>query len=97
MKLRHPYCTATVWPSGKITCTGTHTEEDAKKAARRIARIIQRLGFDVRFKNYRVVNVVASCAFPFGIRISQFASANRSRARYMDLVEHQLRLSAMKL
>jgi hypothetical protein len=44
MKLRHPYTTASIWSSGKITCTGANTEQEAKTAARKFSRILQKLG-----------------------------------------------------
>lgn len=47
MKLRHPYTTASIWSSGKITCTGATSEDQAKVAARRFARCLQNLGFKV--------------------------------------------------
>jgi TATA-box binding protein (TBP) (component of TFIID and TFIIIB) len=40
--------------SGKITCTGANSEDQALIAARRFARIIQKLGFNAKFRNYRV-------------------------------------------
>ncbi|KAG8042628.1 hypothetical protein G9C98_005262 [Cotesia typhae] len=60
MKLRRPYTTASIWSSGKVTCTGAETEHEAKVAARRIARSLQKLGFKVRFNNFRVVNVLGT-------------------------------------
>ena len=44
MKLRRPYTTASMWSSGKITCTGANSEEQAKVAARKYARVLQKLG-----------------------------------------------------
>jgi len=82
MKLRRPRCTASIWSSGKITMTGATTEEDAKRGARRCARLIQKLGFNVRFTNYRVVNVLGSCTMPFAIRIADFSSAHPRIASY---------------
>lgn len=74
MKLRNPYTTASVWSSGKITCTGATSEDTAKKAARRFARAIQKLGFNTRFNNFRVVNVLGTCCMPFGIKINSFSA-----------------------
>lgn len=74
MKLRRPYTTASVWSSGKITCTGATSEGSAKIAARRYARCLQKLGFNVRFNNFRVVNVLGTCSMPFGIKINQFSA-----------------------
>ncbi|CAF1071253.1 unnamed protein product [Rotaria magnacalcarata] len=69
MKIRNPYCSATVWSSGKVTVTGTTSEDDAERAARRIARCLQRLGYKTKFRNYRVVNCLATCSMPWPIDI----------------------------
>ncbi|XP_063839091.1 TATA box-binding protein-like 1 [Ostrinia nubilalis] len=74
MKLRRPYTTASIWSSGRITCTGATSEDQAKVAARRYARALQKLGFQVRFQNFRVVNVLGTCRMPFGIRIIAFSN-----------------------
>jgi TATA-box binding protein (TBP) (component of TFIID and TFIIIB) len=82
MKFRRPRCTASIWSSGKITMTGTTTEDDARKGARRCARAIQKLGFNVRFTNFRVVNVLGTCTMPFAIKIADFSSAHPRLASY---------------
>lgn len=73
MKLRRPYTTASIWSSGRITCTGATSEPQAKVAARRYARCLQKLGFKVRFHNFRVVNVLGTCTMPFAIKITAFS------------------------
>lgn len=73
MKLRRPYTTASIWSSGRVTCTGATSEDQSRVAARRYARALQKLGFDVRFQNFRVVNVLGTCRMPFGIRIISFS------------------------
>lgn len=73
MKLRRPYTTASIWSSGRVTCTGATSEDQSKVAARRYARALQKLGFDVRFQNFRVVNVLGTCRMPFGIKIISFS------------------------
>ncbi|XP_063236582.1 TATA box-binding protein-like 1 [Bacillus rossius redtenbacheri] len=82
MKLRKPYTTASIWSSGKVTCTGATSEDHAKVAARRFARCLQKLGFKVRFNNFRVVNVLGTCSMPFAIRITAFSSRHRPIAVY---------------
>lgn len=49
MKMRRPYTTASIWSTGKISCTGANSEDDAKIAARRYARVLQKLGFNVKY------------------------------------------------
>lgn len=73
MKLRRPYTTASIWSSGRVTCTGATSEDQAKVAARRYARALQKLGFKVRFQNFRVVNVLGTCRMPFGIKVISFS------------------------
>ncbi|KAL3202574.1 hypothetical protein MRX96_042395 [Rhipicephalus microplus] len=82
MKIRTPYTTASMWSSGKVTCTGATSEETAKLAARRYARILQKLGFRVKFMNYRVVNVLGTCTMPFAIKLIPFSQSNRPIASY---------------
>jgi len=85
MKLRHPYTTASMWSSGKITCTGANSEDQAKTAARKYARFLQKLGFNTRFTNYRVVNVLGTCTMPFAIKITQFSQEHREASYEPEL------------
>lgn len=47
MRIRNPRTTALIFSSGKMVCTGAKSEEDSIQAARRYARVIQKLGFQV--------------------------------------------------
>ncbi|XP_078598585.1 TATA box-binding protein-like 1 [Branchiostoma floridae x Branchiostoma japonicum] len=82
MKLRRPYCTANIWSSGKIVCTGARSEDDAKKGARRCARTLQNMGFQVHFSEFKVVNVLGICAMPFTIKITLFSKHHKENASY---------------
>lgn len=82
MKLRHPYTTASIWSSGRITCTGATSEEQAKIAARRYARCLQKLGFSAKFNNFRVVNVLGTCSMPWAIKIVNFSEKYKKDASY---------------
>ncbi|XP_045583194.1 TATA box-binding protein-like 1 isoform X2 [Procambarus clarkii] len=82
MKIRRPPTTASIWSSGKITCTGSTSEIQAKTAARRVARAIQKLGYNAKFKNFRIVNVLGTCTMPFAVKITPFSQKFRNRASY---------------
>lgn len=82
MKLRRPYTTASIWSSGRITCTGATSEDQAKIAARRYARCLQKLGFNVKFNNFRVVNVLGTCSMPWAIKIVNFSEKYKKEASY---------------
>ena len=52
LKLRNPSATSSIWASFNITITGANSEDNCKKAARRVARRIQKLGFNVSISIY---------------------------------------------
>lgn len=47
MRIREPRTTALIFSSGKMVCTGAKSEDDSRLAARKYARIVQKLGFPV--------------------------------------------------
>lgn len=47
MRIREPHTTALLFKSGKVVITGARNEADSRLAARKYARIIQKLGFPV--------------------------------------------------
>jgi transcription initiation factor TFIID TATA-box-binding protein len=49
MRIRSPRTTALIFSSGKMVCTGAKSEADSRLAARKYARIIQKLNFPVKF------------------------------------------------
>lgn len=81
MKIRKPYVTASIRNSGFVQTTGSKSEEEAKVAARRVARILQKLGFKVKFTGFKVKNVLGIVHLPFGVRVEDFCRKNRE-ARY---------------
>ena len=69
MRLKEPRTTILVFHSGKLVCTGAKSEELSKKAARRCARKIQKLGYNVVFGEFKIQNIVCSCDLGFRIRL----------------------------
>lgn len=47
MRIHNPRATALIFRSGKLVCTGARSEQDSLLAAKKFARIIQKLGFSV--------------------------------------------------
>lgn len=73
MRIKDPRTTALIFASGKIVCTGAKSEDLSRLAARRYARILEKLGFPVRFKDFKIQNIVASCDLEFPIKLEQLA------------------------
>ena len=76
MRIREPKSTALIFASGKMVCTGAKSEEEARQAARKYARILQKLNFQVTFKEFKVQNMVGSCDVKFPIRLEGLATAH---------------------
>lgn len=76
MRIREPKTTALIFASGKMVCTGAKSEEASRLAARKYARIIQKLGFQARFLDFKIQNIVGSCDVRFPIRLEGLAFAH---------------------
>ncbi|KAI1729262.1 transcription factor TFIID (or TATA-binding protein, TBP) domain-containing protein [Ditylenchus destructor] len=69
MRIREPRTTALIFSSGKMVCTGAKSEETSRLAARKYARIVQKLGFNAKFTEFKVQNMVGSCDVKFPIQL----------------------------
>ena len=54
MRIRDPRTTALIFSSGKMVCTGAKSEEASRLAARKYARIVQKLGFKANITEIKV-------------------------------------------
>ncbi len=82
MRIREPKTTALIFASGKMVCTGARSEEDSKKAARQYAKIINKLGFNVKFTEFKIQNIVGSCDVKFPIRLEGLANTHGRFCNY---------------
>lgn len=73
MRIREPKTTALIFASGKMVVTGAKSEDDSKLASRKYARIIQKLGFNAKFTDFKIQNIVSSCDVKFPIRLEGLA------------------------
>ncbi|XP_071479055.1 TATA-box-binding protein-like [Diadema antillarum] len=69
MRIREPRTTALIFSSGKMVCTGAKSEDNSKLAARKYARVVQKLGFPAKFLDFKIQNMVGSCDVKFPIRL----------------------------
>merc|ERR1711865_230951 len=82
MRIREPKTTALIFASGKMVCTGAKSEEYSKLAARKYARIIQKLGFPAKFTDFTIQNIVGSCDVKFPIRLEGLALEHSQYSSY---------------
>ena len=77
MRIRDPKTTALIFASGKMVCTGAKSEEQSRLAARKYARIVQKLGFPAKFTEFKIQNIVGSCDVKFPIRLELLSSEHQ--------------------
>jgi len=82
MRIREPKTTALIFSSGKMVVTGAKSEDDSKLASRKYARIIQKLGFDAKFTDFKIQNIVGSCDVKFPIRLEGLAFTHGTFSSY---------------
>ncbi|EOX92456.1 hypothetical protein QUC31_003650 [Theobroma cacao] len=82
MRIKEPKTTALIFSSGKIVCTGAKTVQQSQLAARKYARIVEKLGFHVNFKHFKIQNLVASCNVLVPISLIRLACHHYEHATY---------------
>ena len=82
MRIKKPRTTALLFNIGKMVCTGAKGEDESRIAARKFARIIQKLGFPVKFTNFKIQNMVGSCNLNFKISLKKVFNENRLSTHY---------------
>jgi len=82
MRIRDPKTTALIFASGKMVVTGAKSEDDSRLAARKYARIVQKLGFEAQFKDFKIQNIVGSCDVKFPIRLEGLAYSHGHFSSY---------------
>ena len=74
MRIKEPKSVALIFNSGKMVCAGAKNEEDSKTAAKKFAKTVKKLVNQVIFKNFRIINMVATCDFKFRIHLTKLNS-----------------------
>jgi len=90
MRIRDPKTTALIFASGKMVVTGAKSEDDSRLASRKYARIVQKLGFEAKFSEFKIQNIVGSCDVKFPIRLEGLAYSHGQFSSYEPEVGYQI-------
>ncbi|EIM89244.1 TATA-box binding protein-like protein [Stereum hirsutum FP-91666 SS1] len=89
--IRDPKMTALIFPSGKMIVTDAKSEDDSRLAPRKYARIVQKLGFNAKFSEFKIQNIVRSCDIKFFIRLEGLAYITGSSALFPGLIYRMIK------
>ena len=82
MRIREPKTTALIFQSGKMVITGARSPGLSRIAARKYTRLINKLGFHVYLREFKIQNVVGSCDVGFPIRLEGLAYSHGKFSSY---------------
>ena len=71
LRLKEPKTIALIFDSGRIVVTGAKNEEDSEKAAKKFAKIIRSVGYNVKFKDFLITNMSGTYNLGFNIRLNK--------------------------
>ena len=70
-----------------MNCFGAKNETDSKKAIDLIVKEIEKLGYNVELKNFKIVNIAATCELNFEIKLS-ILNSTLSKSTSKNLVDN---------
>ena len=65
-----------------MVCIGAKDENSSRIAARKFARIVQKLGNPVQFSNFKIQNIVGSCNVNFPIDLDKISTKYSDFSNY---------------
>lgn len=78
VKIRTPDSTGLIFRTGKCVVAGAKTEEIARRNARRLGRIVQKIFGSASILNFKIQNIVGSFNVGFKIRLSTVCALSPS-------------------
>ena len=82
MRIHDPKTTALIFASGKMVVTGAKSKDDSWLVSRKYMQIVQKLGFDTKFSEFKIQNIVGSCDVKFPIRLEGLAYSHGQFSSY---------------
>ncbi|GIX65385.1 TATA-box-binding protein [Babesia caballi] len=83
LRLHNPRCTGLVFRTGRLMVTGSKTVECARLGAKRMAKMIRReLGVDLRFREFKIENIIATFNCNVPIRLERLYEEHKLFCNY---------------
>lgn len=82
LRLLDPKVTALTFSTGKMVICGAKHESLANLGARKFARILQKIGYNVSLKDFKINNMLATCDLKFPIRLEDLNENHAQFSRY---------------
>jgi transcription initiation factor TFIID TATA-box-binding protein len=83
-KLHNPSITSLIYQSGKIIVTGAKSDQAGRRGIRKIARMIQRLGYNVRITDIKLQNISGCYDYKSHFNLGHLSRYFSTKASYDD-------------
>lgn len=77
-----------------LSCLYLLSEEQSRLAARKYARVVQKLGFPAKFLDFKIQNMVGSCDVKFPIRLEGLVLTHQQFSRSVHFVDCNVKINA---
>ena len=67
IRIKEPKSIVFIYSKGKLICLGAKSIEDSEKTARKYSNELKSLGYNTKFNDFKIVNIVATCDVKFPI------------------------------
>ena len=61
IRIKEPKSIVFIYSKGKLICLGAKSIEDSEKTARKYCNELKSLGYNTKFNDFKIVNIVATC------------------------------------
>jgi len=82
MRIQAPRTTALAFSTGKMIVTGAPDVPSAKRATKKHALLLKKVGFDVRITNYRISNMIGTTDVHVPVALETFAARYPHQTSY---------------
>lgn len=82
MRIYEPRTTMMLFSSGKVVVTGAKSDREACTAARKCCRILQLVGYQTKFTEFKIQNIVSTVDVKFPIRLDKLSHVHTQFCTY---------------
>jgi transcription initiation factor TFIID TATA-box-binding protein len=88
IRIKEPKSIVFIYSKGKLICLGAKSIEDSEKTARKYCNEIKSLGYNTKFNDFKIVNIVATCDVKFSILLNKL-----NEKEYQKLKTNEINLN----
>ena len=86
IRIKEPKSIVFIYSKGKLICLGAKSIEDSEKTARKYCNELKSLGYNTKFNDFKIVNIVATCDVKFPILLTKLKEKEYQRLKTNNII-----------